>query len=164
MCARRQAEILDSAAELVMPGGRLVYSTCTFAPEEDEGAVAEFLQRHPDFVPEEVDAPWFDAVPNGGFRLWPHKLLGEGHFAAVLRKMGMEAPERDLPAGERLPKLWTEFAKDLGIRLPPGKAVLFGDTLWWAPEGLRPHESQHARPPCPSPAPRVHAKSCSSSW
>jgi NOL1/NOP2/fmu family ribosome biogenesis protein len=50
--------------------------------------------------------------------------------------MGMEAPERDLPAGERLPKLWQEFAKDLGIRLPAGKAVLFGDTLWWAPEGM----------------------------
>ena len=119
MCARRQAEILDAAAELLAPGGRLVYSTCTFAPEEDEGAVAEFLQRHPDFVPEEVDAPWFDAVPNGGFRLWPHKLLGEGHFAAVLRKMGMEAPEHDLPAGEKLPKVWQEFARDLGIALPP---------------------------------------------
>ena len=136
MCARRQAEILDAAAELLAPGGRLVYSTCTFAPEEDEEAVAAFLERHPDFVPEAVEAPWFEAVPNGGFRLWPHKLLGEGHFAAVLRKMGMEAPERDLPAGERLPKLWQEFAKDLGIRLPAGKAVLFGDTLWWAPEGM----------------------------
>ena len=136
MCARRQAEILDAAAELLAPGGRLVYSTCTFAPEEDEEAVAAFLQRHPDFVPEAVEAPWFEAAGSGCFRLWPHKLLGEGHFAAVLRKMGMEAPERDLPAGERLPKLWTEFAKDLGIRLPAGKAVLFGDTLWWAPEGM----------------------------
>ena len=136
MCARRQEEILDAAAQLVRDGGLLVYSTCTFAPEEDEEAVAAFLERHPDFVPEAAEAPWFEAVPNGGFRLWPHKLLGEGHFAAVLRKMGMEAPERDLPAGERLPKLWQEFAKDLGIRLPAGKAVLFGDTLWWAPEGM----------------------------
>jgi len=136
MCARRQEEILDAAAELVKDGGRLVYSTCTFAPEEDELAVEAFLQRHPEFAPEAVEAPWFEAGPNGSFRLWPHKLLGEGHFAAVLRKMGMEAPERDLPAGERLPKLWTEFARELGIRLPPGKAVLFGDTLWWAPEGM----------------------------
>ena len=136
MCARRQAEILDAAAELLAPGGRLVYSTCTFAPEEDEEAVAAFLQRHPDFRPERMEAPWFEPAGESGFRLWPHKLLGEGHFAAALRKMGMEAPERDLPAGEHLPKLWTEFARDLGIRLPPGKAVLFGDTLWWAPEGM----------------------------
>ena len=136
MCARRQEEILDAAAQLVRDGGLLVYSTCTFAPEEDELAVESFLGRHPEFAPEAVDAPWFEAGPNGSFRLWPHKLLGEGHFAAVLRKMGMEAPERDLPAGERLPKLWTEFARELGIRLPAGKAVLFGDTLWWAPEGM----------------------------
>ena len=136
MCARRQEEILDAAAQLVRDGGLLVYSTCTFAPEEDELAVEAFLQRHPEFAPEAVEAPWFEPGPNGSFRLWPHKLLGEGHFAAVLRKMGMEAPERDLPAGERLPKLWTEFARELGIRLPAGKAVLFGDTLWWAPEGM----------------------------
>ena len=136
MCARRQEEILDAAAQLVRDGGLLVYSTCTFAPEEDELAVEAFMGRHPEFAPEAVDAPWFAPGPNGSFRLWPHKLLGEGHFAAVLRKMGMEAPERDLPAGEHLPKLWTEFARDLGIRLPAGKAVLFGDTLWWAPEGM----------------------------
>jgi len=136
MCARRQAEILHSGAEALKPGGRLVYSTCTFAPEENELCIERFLQSHPEFQREEIDAPWFVPAGTGAFRLWPHKLLGEGHFAAVLRKMGMEAPERDLPAGERLPKLWTEFAKDLGIRLPPGKAVLFGDTLWWAPEGM----------------------------
>ena len=47
MCARRQAGILDAAAALLAPGGRLVYSTCTFAPQEDEGAVAAFLTRHP---------------------------------------------------------------------------------------------------------------------
>ena len=77
MCARRQAEILNSAAKLVRPGGRLVYSTCTFAPQEDEEAVAAFLERHPDFVPEQVDAPWFEPTENGGHRMWPHKLLGE---------------------------------------------------------------------------------------
>ena len=45
MCARRQAEILHSGAAMVRPGGRLVYSTCTFAPEEDEQAVALFLEE-----------------------------------------------------------------------------------------------------------------------
>ena len=49
LCAARQDEILDNAALAVRPGGRLVYSTCTFAPEEDELAVARFLRRHPDF-------------------------------------------------------------------------------------------------------------------
>ncbi len=49
LCAARQDEILDNAALAVRPGGRLIYSTCTFAPEEDELAVARFLRRHPDF-------------------------------------------------------------------------------------------------------------------
>ena len=136
MCARRQQEILNNAARMVAPGGRLVYSTCTFAPEEDEGVVAEFLARHPEFSPESVEAPWFQAVENGGYRLWPHKLLGEGHFAAVLKRNGGEEGRVPVCPGGRLPKEWTEFAKALEIRLPAGKAVAFGANLYWAPEEL----------------------------
>ena len=133
MCARRQAEILSSAARMVRPGGRLVYSTCTFAPEEDELAVAAFLENHPEFTPEPVEAPWFTPVENGGHRMWPHKLLGEGHFAAVLRKNGEGERASDTPQGEKLPKEWVSFAKELGITLPEGKAVRFGQSLYWAP-------------------------------
>ena len=136
MCARRQAEILHSAAQMVRPGGRLVYSTCTFAPEEDELAVAAFLAEHPEFSPEEVEAPWFVPGPNGGHRMWPHKLLGEGHFAAVLKKAEGEPGEISIPSGEKLPKQWTSFAKELGISLPDGKAVTFGQNLFWAPEEM----------------------------
>ena len=136
MCARRQAEILHSAAQMVRPGGRLVYSTCTFAPEEDEMAVAAFLAGHPEFTPEAVDAPWFVPVENGGHRMWPHKLLGEGHFAAVLKKTSGETKEVSIPAGEKLPKPWLSFAKELGITLPEGKAVSFGQNLFWAPEEM----------------------------
>ena len=49
-CAELGEEILDCAAAVLAPGGQLVYSTCTFAPEEDEGQVAAFLQRHPEFT------------------------------------------------------------------------------------------------------------------
>ena len=137
MCARRQAEILASGAAMVRPGGRLVYSTCTFAPAENEEAIAQFLEQHPDFVPEVLSAPWFAAGENGSFRMWPHKLLGEGHFAAVLRRRGedpREEPARE--PGVKLPKVWEEFSGDLGIRLPAGKAVQFGQSLYWAPEDL----------------------------
>ena len=136
MCARRQAEILDAGARLVRPGGRLVYSTCTFAPEENEQAIAAFLQRHTEYALEEISAPWFTRVGVGQFRLWPHKLLGEGHFAAVLRKAGNE-PAADFPsAGQKLPKEWLSFAKELDISLPNGKAILFGPNLYWAPEEM----------------------------
>ena len=136
MCARRQAEILHSAAMLVRPGGRLVYSTCTFAPEEDEQAVAAFLAEHPEFEPEILEAPWFQAVENGGHRMWPHKLLGEGHFAAVLRKTAGEDTETAISAREKLPAQWTAFAGEMGIRLPEGKAVCFGQSLFWAPQHM----------------------------
>ena len=136
MCARRQAEILHSGAQLVRPGGRLVYSTCTFAPEEDELAVAEFLSTHPEFEPEVIATPWFVPGENGSHRMWPHKLLGEGHFAAVLRKKGAQEAEFAPISGEKLPKEWTAFAKELGIKLPEGRAVLFGQSLYWAPAGM----------------------------
>ncbi len=129
MCARRQAGILDAAAELLAPGGRLVYSTCTFAPQEDEGAVAAFLARHPEFEIEVLDVPWFspgDGAAGPGlehtFRLWPHKLRGEGHYAAVLRK----------GAGEAAPP--PAFARP--VQLPAGKALAFGPSWFWAPEEL----------------------------
>ena len=136
MCARRQAEILDSGAALVRPGGRLVYSTCTFAPAENEEAVAAFLQRHPDFEPEAVSAPWFTPAGEGQFRMWPHKLLGEGHFGAVLRRKGEDAPSGGGSIGEQLPKLWTAFAKELDISLLAGKALSFGQSLYWAPADM----------------------------
>lgn len=136
MCARRQAEILASAARLLKPGGRLVYSTCTFAPEENEQTIAAFLEGHPEFTPEHLSAPWFVPGENGSFRLWPHKLFGEGHFAAVLRKA--PGDDQDIPTqkGEPLPKQWLDFAKSLDISLPEGKAVFFGDTLYWAPKAM----------------------------
>ena len=136
MCARRQADILDAGARLVRPGGRLVYSTCTFAPEEDEMAVAAFLESHPDFEPEIVEAPWFVPGENGSHRMWPHKLLGEGHFAAVLRRKGEESCDVTPGCGKKLPKEWTAFAKELDIRLPEGYPVMFGERLFWAPEGM----------------------------
>ena len=133
MCAERQREILRSAAKLLRPGGRLVYSTCTFAPEENEETVAAFLEEHPEFASEDVSAPWFSKVGTGMFRLWPHKLLGEGHFVAVLRKSGAgETPDAN-GKGEKLPKEWEQFAKDMEIKLPEGKAIFFGETLYWAP-------------------------------
>ena len=66
----------------------------------------------------------------------PHKILGEGHFGAVLRKIGGE--ETDVPEekGQKLPKAWEMFAKELGITLPAGKMVQFGQSIYWAPEEM----------------------------
>ena len=108
MCADRQDEILEAAADMLMPGGRIVYSTCTFAPLENECSIARFLIKHPDFkvvgVPfsegmKPGNPNWAEAEMDGlnesikeqlrkTIRLWPHIIKGEGHFAAVLQKEG----------------------------------------------------------------------------
>ena len=136
MCANRQKEILQSAAKLLKPGGRLVYSTCTFAPEENEQVIGEFLEKNLDFKALDISAPWFTAGENGTFRMWPHKLLGEGHFAAVLQKIEAEEGEPAQEQPQKLPRQWQDFAKALQIELPGGKAVLFGTSLYWAPEEM----------------------------
>ena len=136
MCARRQLEILESGAALLCPGGRLVYSTCTFAPEENEQVIQSFLAKHPEFTPEAVDAPWFTPGKTGTFRLWPHKLKGEGHFGAVLRKTGTCTPENPAGKEEKLPRQWSSFAGEMEITLPAGKALLFGQSLYWVPEEM----------------------------
>lgn len=91
MCAARQDEILDCAAGMLRPGGRLVYSTCTFAEEEDEGSVERFLTRHPDFrlLPAETGKTGLQNCEGrlpGTLKLMPHKVKGEGHFIALLER------------------------------------------------------------------------------
>lgn len=79
-CARRQMGILESADRALRPGGRLLYSTCTFAPEENERLCAAFLQSHPDYrLLHEA-------------RLYPHRGEGEGQYYALLEKAASAAP------------------------------------------------------------------------
>ena len=116
-CEERQIEILDNAAAMLAPGGRIVYSTCTFAPAENEGSIISFLERHPDF--KLLDVHKYEGMASGNaefisydksimedelkelcsrdsykeeikktVRLWPHLLKGEGHYLAVLEKEG----------------------------------------------------------------------------
>ena len=134
-CAELGAQILDCAAAVLAPGGQLVYSTCTFAPEEDEGQVAAFLQRHPEFMLADalgnVDYTFGsegEANRTGGLpldvtkvrRVWPCQ-GGEGHFMARLVKAGTP---RTLPApGEYTPEeqLWLEAAAQAGKKAGKGK-------------------------------------------
>lgn len=100
LCADRQDEVLNAAAEMLRPGGRLVYSTCTFAPAENEGSISRFLKTHTDFSVVRTKKPcgftegradWIEDPEKDlefTMRLMPHKVRGEGHFLAVLQKAG----------------------------------------------------------------------------
>ncbi|MEF3302602.1 RsmB/NOP family class I SAM-dependent RNA methyltransferase [Paenibacillus sp. GYB003] len=102
--AAMQRDILAKAADMLKPGGRIVYSTCTFSPEENEAIVADFLRERSDFrvVPVSPKHGFAAGRPDwigcetgtddrcasvaGTVRLWPHKLQGEGHYVAVLER------------------------------------------------------------------------------
>lgn len=131
LCAERQDGILDCAATMLKPGGRLVYSTCTFAPAEDEGSVSRFLEAHPDFYLEKEE------------RLMPHKVKGEGHFLAVLHREGGQLSSAATAGTEKSLALkdckeFLDFAKEAltipAEELTAGKILLrFGEQLYLAP-------------------------------
>lgn len=122
-CGARQAAILDVAARLVRPGGRLVYSTCTFAPEENEARVAAFLAGHPDWeLVDILKAPGMDpgrpewvgdgAVPlERAARIWPHRAPGDGHFLAALRRQ------------DAVPSAEADLVQDLSRRTRGGRSA-----------------------------------------
>ena len=117
--AKLQRQILPSAINMLRPGGYMIYSTCTFSTEEDEGTLKWLLEEYPDmevvptaditaqgfegFVharPELVDGPEEIA---GALRLYPHKIKGEGHFVALLRKKGGSGAAADAASGAMTP-------------------------------------------------------------
>lgn len=165
LCGERQDEILDCAAQMLRPGGRLVYSTCTFAPTENEGSIYRFLLRHPEFslveIPKEALGIAGDGVPEyleaseesmerdkkelkKTLRLWPHRIDGEGHYAAVLKKAG-EMPvcyHAFSPQGyqkgisEQELGEYPMFAKEyLQVNLQ-GNYMKFGDNIYLIPENM----------------------------
>lgn len=139
-CAARQAEILNSAAQMLRPGGRLAYSTCTFNSLENEGSIERFLAEHPDFHPVPFALPGLPAAPQGILRLWPHHVRGEGHFVALLEKDGDASPALSappLPAPDRAAlQAYAAFADETGCVIVPN--AVFGGHLIHAPVVLPP--------------------------
>ena len=87
MCAKRQLDILEEANKCLKQGGYLIYSTCTYALEENEEVVREFMSKH-DYELINIEAPTFTRgidMPEA-VRLYPHVVKGEGQFVALLKK------------------------------------------------------------------------------
>ena len=98
-CAARQKVILQAAIKCCRLGGSLIYSTCTFSPEEDEQIIIAWLLAHYDLTLEPIEMSpgmvagrpeWTDDNPEltKTARLFPHLVRGEGHFVAKLRLAG----------------------------------------------------------------------------
>ncbi len=148
VCANRQSHILRSAHKMLAPGGKIVYSTCTFAPEENEMMVADFVSEHPEYIVLKPDVHKFFSPgrPNWAdgnrdlvntMRLFPHKLKGEGHFVAVLQKTGGETGRikyaKTLTDKKDLEE-WYKFEKGTLKDIKFDNFYLFGNTLYSLPE------------------------------
>lgn len=157
MCADRQREILREAAAMLKPGGRLVYSTCTFSPEENEQTIEAFLEENREFSIEEGRAlPGLDRgrpewSKNGGkdlactYRIWPHHTAGEGHYLAVLKKAEGLSAAGKLPSPDYVKDsaLLKDFREMMGqVMRNPEKFLkrteycFFGDQLYLVPRQM----------------------------
>lgn len=141
-CAALQREILEDAVKMLANGGELVYSTCTWAPEENEEIVAWLLDEFP---LELVDIPKLNGMTPGidypeTARMYPHHFKGEGQFVAKFRFVGehklpkLKPVRSNLTADQR--SLWQIFQKEhLKVDLK-GDLQTFGDQLYLLPLGL----------------------------
>lgn len=141
-----QRGILEAAARMLKDGGYMVYSTCTFSKEEDEDNIGFFLEGHPEFCLEKI--PGYEGFTRAfgmeeAVRLFPHKLKGEGHFVALLKKRG-SGKIADSGAGRfarptagkiKLPFELEEFLEELETPLDRTAVTIIGEKAYLLPEG-----------------------------
>ncbi len=162
-----QQEILRQAVRLLRPGGYLMYSTCTFSRTEDEENVRRLLMDHPEMelVPLEMFAGAGGGIGlSGCLRLYPHKVDGEGHFLALLRKrqdaedlrvcegipgqgrdgtavrgVRRQAPVQENTAGTpKLPPEVTAFLAKCRFPWDPRRFLVSGEAVYYLPEDFMP--------------------------
>lgn len=144
-----QRQIAVQAVRMLKPGGMLLYSTCTFSRIEDEGNIEYILEHYPQMELCTLD---LSAVPGaadgiglkGCMRLFPHRLKGEGHFLALLRKKKADV---DMP-GDSRPKTMkalkamkhqddlARFMESLSLEMDEERMVFHQDHVYYLPEGL----------------------------
>ena len=136
-----QKDLVLKAADMLRPGGMLLYSTCTFAPCEDEEVVAYLLSERPDM--ELIEMPGYEGFSAGRpkfagaaaafdseelrkcVRIFPHKMDGEGHFLALFRKKGDSLPPVFRSSGkgpDKNTRKWLdEFFAEIGLKTLGGQ-------------------------------------------
>ena len=170
--AKIQKSIITQAAQMLRPGGMILYSTCTFSPEENEQTIEYLLNQFPDFDVCEIDGyegfacgmPEVTASKDKRLsrtvRIFPHRMKGEGHFLALLKKQSADTPDtftdsqdghpaakHDRKSAVRgniktgtgrktLPEELTDFLADVRREFDPGRFDIRADKVYYMPEGL----------------------------
>ncbi len=159
-----QKNILEQAAKMLKPGGKIMYSTCTYSPQENEQSV-EYLLESGEF--EVLPLPLEDHMAQGMpqhskskdpslancRRFWSHRVKGEGQFAALLqKKTGDDFGEMEIssktvsskkkarPAAkagsEKWPEEMVKFTKSIGFSIDPARVIFLEERAFYLPDGL----------------------------
>ena len=149
--SKLQQSIIIQAADMLRPGGMLLYSTCTFDPLENEGTVEYLLRNRPEF--EILDMEGYEGFSNGipavteskaaefskTIRIFPHKMHGEGHYLALLKKGKEETPAIKIPGKRNVGKIPEElknFFQGVDWKLDEERIEIHGERVYYMPEGL----------------------------
>ncbi len=144
--AEIQKEIVNQAVDMLVPGGLLLYSTCTFSICEDEDIIRFILEQHTDM--ELVPLPLFEGASDGiglsgCLRLFPHRIKGEGHFMALLKKRQSDgAPKSNGTISKNkdsLPEELTQFLSLTTKSLDRNRIRIKNDMVYYLPEGFPEH-------------------------
>ena len=149
--AKIQRSIVTQAARMLKPGGLILYSTCTFDPEENEGTIEYLKEQFPEF---EIK----DIVPYEGFasgkpevtksqdvdfektvRIWPHKLHGEGHYLALLQKGESKKEQSTQKTKEKIKKVpeeILEFFKSVDWEMDWSRLEIYSEKVYYMPEEI----------------------------
>lgn len=157
-----QREIVTTTVQMLRPGGSMLYSTCTFSPEENEGTILHLLKECEDMEVLEVSghydgfAPgrpeWLGTQAQGYeeqlrrcIRIWPHKMNGEGHFIALLHKKGEGVAEA---VCRRTGKVvdnedFREFLKLLNVKFDESRFEMYQERVYYMPDGAAQAKGLH---------------------
>lgn len=136
--AKIQKDIVSQAVDMLVPGGLLLYSTCTFSPREDEDIIRWLLENRGEM--ELLELPLFEGASggiglSGCLRLFPHKIKGEGHFMALLRKRGGEWEETvSETKSSRLPDELSDFLSMVLKPMELSRIMIKNDSVYYLPE------------------------------
>ena len=149
--AKIQRSIVTQAARMLKPGGMMLYSTCTFDQEENEGTIEYLLEQYPEFKILEI-------APYEGFgagkpevtksksedfkktiRIWPHKMHGEGHYVALLQKgeAKIETEAKNVKGrSKKVPEEILEFFQDIDWKMDLSRLEIYSEKVYYMPEDI----------------------------
>lgn len=142
--AKLQRSIVVQAARMLKPGGMMLYSTCTFDPEENEGTIAYLMEQFPEF--EICDIRPYEGFAEGlsesfckTVRIWPHKMHGEGHYLALLKKGEASSVNIERPVkgrAKKVPEEILEFFADIDWEMDWRRLETYSEKVYYMPEGV----------------------------